>query len=124
TAAGRGSESAPPGRAAAIAIRAWRPAGTRASARVSWARPPVQIGAHARPQLRHLIDRVSADRERAQVEIAGGAGRAPARIFALGGDQLDLDGDAAVGGRGAVRARTAALLPPPLQDPPRTGKSP
>ena len=61
--------------------------------------PPVEIGAHAGPQLRHLVDRIGADREGAQVEIAGGAGGAPARIFALGGDQLDLDGDAAVAER-------------------------
>src|ERR1700756_3181158 len=63
------------------------------------ARPPIQIGAHAGTQLRHLVDRVGADRERAQVEIAGGAGGAPACIFAFGGDQLDLDGDAAGGER-------------------------
>src|SRR6185436_19728993 len=47
----------------------------------------------------HLVDRVGADRERAQVEIAGGTGGAPACIFAFGGDQLDLDGDAPVGER-------------------------
>src|SRR5262249_43581019 len=62
------------------------------------ARPPIQVGAHAGAELRHFLDRVGADRERAQVEIAGGAGGAPARIFAFGGDQFDLDGDAAVGG--------------------------
>src|SRR5215472_13657205 len=61
------------------------------------ARPPVQVGAHAGAQLRHLVDRVGADRECAQVEIAGGAGGAPARVFAFGGDEFDLDGDAAVG---------------------------
>src|SRR5690348_5523913 len=60
-------------------------------------RPPVQIGAHAWTQLGDLLDRVSADRERAQVEIAGCAGGAPARIFALGGNQPDFDRDAAVG---------------------------
>src|SRR5262249_40919027 len=60
---------------------------------------PIQVGAHAGAQLRHLVDRVGADRERAQVEIAGGAGGAPACIFAFGGDQFDLDGDAAVGER-------------------------
>src|SRR5262249_29393095 len=80
----------------ASAIRGARPAGSPFSPRCSSARPPIQIGAHAGPQLRHLVDRVSADRERAQVEVTGGTGGAPARIFALGGDQLDLDGDAAV----------------------------
>src|SRR5262249_53450315 len=44
----------------------------------------------------HFLDRVRANLKRAQVEIAGGAGGAPARIFAFGGDQPDLDGDAAV----------------------------
>src|SRR6516225_6969079 len=63
------------------------------------ARPPIQVGAHAGAELRHLVDRVGADRERAQVEIAGGAGGAPARVFAFGGDEFDLDGDAAVGER-------------------------
>jgi multidrug efflux pump subunit AcrA (membrane-fusion protein) len=65
------------------------------------ARPPIQVGAHAGAELRHLVDRVGADRERAQIEVAGGAGSAPARIFAFGGDQFDLDGDAAVGERSA-----------------------
>src|SRR5215831_7617948 len=67
--------------------------------RASLAHPPVQVSAHAGTQLRHLVDRVGADRERAQVEIAGGAGGAPACIFAFGGDQFDLDGDATVGER-------------------------
>src|ERR1700723_4523124 len=62
------------------------------------ARPPVQIGAHAGAQPRCFVDRVGADRERAQVEIASGAGSAPACIFAFGGDQFDLDSDTAVGG--------------------------
>src|SRR5262245_12081155 len=83
-------------RAAASAIRARRPAGIRASPFVSFPHPPIEIGTHARPQLRHLVDRVGADRERAQVEITGRPGRAPACIFALGGDQLNLNGDAAV----------------------------
>jgi hypothetical protein len=51
---------------------------------MSWAlsaRPPIQVGAHAEANLRHFVDRVRADRERAQVEIAGGA---PACIFAFG----------------------------------------
>jgi len=47
----------------------------------------------------NLVDRIGADREGAKVEIAGGAGGAPARIFALGGDELNLDGDAAVAER-------------------------
>src|SRR5262249_30358441 len=47
-------------------------------------------------ELQHLVDRVGADRKRPQVEIAGGAGSTPARIFALGGDQLDFNSDAAV----------------------------
>src|SRR6185312_13019131 len=67
--------------------------------RASLARPPVQIGAHAGAQLRHLIDRVGADRERAQVEIAGGAGGAPACIFAFGSDEFHLDRYTAVGAR-------------------------
>src|SRR6266851_1861657 len=73
--------------------------GLRLMSWASSARPPVHIRAHAGPQLRHLVDGVGADGERPQVEIAGGTGGAPARIFALGGDQPDLDGDAAVGKR-------------------------
>src|SRR6516162_1111769 len=73
--------------------------GFRLMSRALSARPPIQVGAHAGAQLRHLVDRVGADRERAQVEIAGGAGGAPARVFAFGGDQFDLNGDAAVGER-------------------------
>src|SRR5262245_49601999 len=65
----------------------------------SLARAPIQIGAHARAQLRHLVDGIGADRERAQVEIASGARGAPARVLALGRDQPDLDGDAPVGER-------------------------
>src|SRR5262245_49114847 len=64
--------------------------------RSSSARAPIQIGAHAGAQLRHLVDGVGADRECAQVEITGGASGAPACILALGRDQPDLDGDAAV----------------------------
>src|SRR5258708_8528056 len=94
TAVRRRSGSAPRDRAAAIAIRVLRPARIPAAAALSSA--PVQIGAHAGPQLRHLVDRISADREGAKVEVAGGAGGAPTRIFSLGGDQLDLDCDAAV----------------------------
>src|SRR5262249_34391757 len=83
----------------ASAIRARRPAGTRALPSASSAHPPIEIGTHAGPQFRHLVDRVGTDREGAQVEIAGRPGRTPACIFALGGDQLDLDGDAAIGER-------------------------
>src|SRR5438105_6979929 len=66
------------------------------SAPASSALLPFHIRAHAGPQLRHLLDRIGADGECPQVEIAGGAGGAPARVFALGGDEPDLDGDAAV----------------------------
>src|SRR5262249_12753189 len=76
----------------------------------SLARPPVQVSAHAGTQLRHLVDRVGADRERAQVEIAGGAGGAPARIFAFSGDEFDLDGDAAVGERRDAYVEAVAEL--------------
>src|SRR5262249_36942650 len=37
-----------------------------------------------------------ADRECAQIEIACGAGGAPARVFAFGGDEPDLDRDLAI----------------------------
>jgi len=73
-------------RAAAIAARAGRPAEILAWPCASSSRSPVHIGAHARTQLRHLFDRVCPDRERAQIEIASGAGGAPTRIFALGSD--------------------------------------
>ena len=74
------------------------------------ARAPIQIGAHAGAQLRHLVDRIGSDRERPQVEIAGGAGGAPARIFAFGRDQFDLDSDAAVGQRGNAHVEAVADL--------------
>src|SRR3954462_6188409 len=61
--------------------------------------PPIEIGAHAGPELRHLLEGIDADRERAQVEIAGRASGAPARIFAFGRDQLYFNGDAAVAER-------------------------
>src|SRR5437016_14527590 len=98
------------GHAAAIAIRAGRRARTPASAPASSARPPVRIGAHAGTQLWHLVDRIGADRERPQVEVAGGAGGAPARILALGGDELDLDGDTAIVERRNVHAEAIADL--------------
>src|ERR1700730_8036226 len=106
----RRSRSAPRGRAAASAIRVWRPGGIRAWPEASSATVPIQIGAHARAQLRYLLDRVSADGERAQVEIAGGARGTPARIFALGGDQPDLDGDAAAGERRDAHVEAVADL--------------
>src|SRR5262249_58055667 len=90
-----GQRPGPRSHAAASGSRAARPQKPRVRA-VSWARPPVHIGAHAWPKLRYLVDRVSADRERAQVEIAGRTRGAPARILALGGDQPDFDRDAAV----------------------------
>src|SRR5258708_39883400 len=123
TAVRRRSGSAPRDRAAAIAIRVLRPARIPAAAALS--STPVQIGAHAGPQLRHLVDRIGADREGAKVKIAGGAGSAPARIFTLGGDQLDLDSDAAVGERrdagvaaGANLERLGPGLAPSQVDPP------
>src|SRR5215831_8975279 len=66
----------------------------------SLSRPPTQIGAHARSQLRHLFDRVRPDREGAQIEIASGPGCTPARILALGGDERDLGGNATIAERG------------------------
>src|SRR5262249_18071218 len=72
--------------------------------------PPIEIGTHAGPQLRHLVDRVGADREGAQVEIAGRPGRTPACIFALGGDQLNLNGDAAVAQRRCTHPETVTDL--------------
>src|SRR5580704_16709303 len=106
----RRSRSAPRGRAAASAIRVWRPGGIRAWPEASSATVPIQIGAHARAQLRYLLDRISADGERSQAEIAGGARGTPARIFALGGDQPDLDGDAAAAEGGNAHAETVADL--------------
>src|SRR5262249_51359669 len=79
-------------------------------AAASSARRPVHIGAHTGAQLRHLLDRVRANLKRPQVEIAGGAGGAPARIFAFGGDQPDLDGDAAIAERRNAHAETVAEL--------------
>jgi hypothetical protein len=54
------------------------------------ARPPIQVGAHAGADLRHIFNRGRADRECAQVEIA-----VSACIFAFGRDELYLDRDAA-----------------------------
>src|SRR5262249_54211895 len=71
---------------------------------------PVRIRTHARSQLRYLFDGISADGKRPQIEIAGGAGGAPARIFAFGGDQPDLDGDAAVTSRRNSHAESVADL--------------
>src|SRR5262252_7166164 len=99
TAARRRSGASRRDRAAAIAARAERPEEIPAWPCASFSRPPIQIGAHARPQLRYLFDRVRADRERAQVEIASGAGGAPARILALGSDELDLGGNVTIAER-------------------------
>jgi hypothetical protein len=57
---------------------------------------PVQIGAHSGPQLRDLVDRVGAYRERSQVKVSGGADGLPACIFALRRDLLDLYEDAPI----------------------------
>src|ERR1700733_10164684 len=105
----RTSGSGRRGRASAIAIRAWR-RGEIPAWPASSAGAPIEIGAHARPQLGHLFDRVSANRKRPQVEIAGRPGGAPARILALGGDQLYLDGDAAIGERGNSHVEPVAEL--------------
>src|SRR5215831_7476883 len=78
--------------------------------RASLARRSIHIGAHPGAQLRNALDRVRANLKRAQVEVAGGAGGAPARVFALGGDQPDLDGDAAVAERRNAHAETVAEL--------------
>src|SRR5262249_30684906 len=109
-AARRRSRSAPRDHGTASAIRAARLKGSRVSAAVSLARPPIQVSAHARPQLWYLIDGIGSDRKCAQIEIARRACCAPARIFALGCDQLDLNGDAAVGERGNAHVETIAHL--------------
>jgi hypothetical protein len=49
-------------------------------------------------------------KEGAQVEIAGRPGSPPACIFALGSDQLDFDGDAAVGERRYAHTEAVAHL--------------
>src|SRR6202035_1884532 len=84
-------------RGTASGTRVGRPAKIRVLTPASLPRPPVEIGAHSRSQLRHRLDRIGADRERPQVEIARSTRGSPARIFALGCNQLDLDRDAAVG---------------------------
>src|SRR5262245_45031287 len=106
----RRSGSAPHDRAAATATRAGRPARTRASRPAASALAPFHVGAHAGAQLRHLFDRIGADRERPQVEIPGGAGGAPACVLALGRNELDLDGDAAVAERGNAHVEPLAEL--------------
>src|ERR1700751_4296015 len=89
-AARRRSAAAPRDRAAASDTRVARPAGNRAWMPDSLPRLPVEIGAHAWPQLRHRLDRIGTDRKCPKVEIAGSACGAPARIFALCRDQLYL----------------------------------
>src|SRR5262245_11651797 len=104
------SGSTPCDRAAASTIRDGRPAEDPFSACRSSARPPIHIGAHARAQLRHLVERVGADCKCPQVEVAGGARGTPARVFALGGNQLDLDGDFPIAERGNADAKAVADL--------------
>src|ERR1700690_268425 len=93
TAACRRSAVMPRDRAAASGTRVARPAGNRAWMPNSLPRPPVEIGAHAWSELGHGLNRIGADRKCPEVEIAGSARGAPARIFALGRNQLDLDRD-------------------------------
>src|SRR4029077_15026607 len=106
----RRSRSAPRDHGTASAIRAARLKGIRVSAAVSFTRPPIQIGAHAGTQFGNLVEGIGPDRECPQVEIAGGTRGAPARIFALGGNELDLDGDAAVAERRNAHVETIADL--------------
>src|SRR5262245_25851250 len=103
------------GRGTASAIRARRPARIRALPSASFACPPIEVGTHAGPQLRDLFNGIGADREGAQVEVAGRPGRTPACIFALGGDQLDLDRDAAIGERRYADAKAVTDLQGPDQ---------
>src|SRR5262245_62389022 len=109
-AAPRRSRASRRDRAATIAARAGRPAEIQAWPCASFSRPPIQIGAHARPQLSYLFDRVRPDRERAQIEIASGPGGAPARILALGSDELDLGSNAAIAKRRNAHADAIADL--------------
>ena len=71
---------------------------------------PVQIGAHSGPQLRDLVDRVGAYRERSQVKVSGGADGLPACIFALRRDLLDLYEDAPIAERWNPNAEAIANL--------------
>src|SRR6516165_5795954 len=76
---------------------------------------PVQIGAHSGPQLRDLVDRVGAYRERSQVKVSGGADGLPACIFALRRDLLDLYEDAPIAERWNANAEAIADLERPGQ---------
>src|SRR5262249_4261819 len=76
----------------------------------SSALPPVQIGAHSGPQLRDLVDRVGAYRERAQVKVSDCTGASPACIFALCRDLLDLYEDAPVAERRNANSEPIADL--------------
>src|SRR5262249_18696735 len=96
--------------AIASAIRAPRPTEIRIWPSASFACPPVQINAHARPQLRHLVDRIGANRESPKVEIAGRPGGTPARVFALGGNQLNLDSDTPIAKRRYTHTEAVADL--------------
>src|ERR1700722_18453613 len=96
TAARRRSEASPPGRETAIGIRAARPEEIRAVEPPSLPGTPVEISAHSRSQVRHGLDRVGPDRKCPQVEVPRRARGTPARIFALGCNEFDLDRDAAI----------------------------
>src|SRR5256885_1271583 len=57
---------------------------------------PVRVHAHARSQQGNGFDRIGADLEGPEVEVAGGPRGAPAGIFAPGGDPAHNDGDGPV----------------------------
>src|SRR3954465_5673452 len=92
----RRSEAAARDHETANGTRAARPAGIRALIQASWPGPPAEIGAHSRSKLGYRLHWIGADRKRPQVESPGGARGPPARIFALGRDELDLNRDGAV----------------------------
>src|SRR5262249_16620919 len=91
----------------------WRPRGNpvvRALSRCS--SRPIRVDAHAWPQTVDLLHRIGANGEGPQIEIAGSAGRTPAGIFALGGDDLDFGNDPAVAeSRDTDREAIAELEP-------------
>src|ERR1700742_2609714 len=109
-AARRRSAAAPRDRASASGTRVARPAGNLALLPVSLTRPPVEIGAHARAELRHRLDRIGADRKCPEIEIAGRTRGAPTRIFAFGRDQLDFHRDHPVTQRGNMDIELVAYL--------------
>src|SRR5580704_3544123 len=71
---------------------------------------PVGVDAHAWAQTGDLLYRIGPDPERPQIEIAGRACRAPARIFAFGGDHPDLDDDPPIAQRWNAHRKTVADL--------------